>query len=1155
MDTNIDQNHSIQLSCYQQNSAQMDTLHVYLPNNILRTIKFNELVDDVRRIIEKIVLNIIPGQKANSQSYALRLRNVITKEVVWISRDTPMTQVSALISDPSCPNTECPYKTLTNRKKEQQKSETFDTHINFVWRAELRVRYIPKTIKELYEKDKITCQFYLDQVKQDYINSSITTPDLDTAIQLCCLGIRHYFRDAIKTEDKKHHVDYIDKEIGFKSFLPQAVIHSTKQKSLKKMIQTGYKKIHNLSDIEYILKFFELLQTQYTFDQEQFTVTLSSAWNISGMLFIGPNIGISYQTHPQTGLTKVADFHNIENIKTCIISKDSHQIEDCQKNLSNDRLKSTQKFPNIDKPTKKLNCNCTDIKTQLKMKTSSNEEELVINCVGFNTADSIADLVDGYCSIVNNTDISLWDRSNSPGSSKSTTNSLEFCKDINLKDNDKSVVSNLKFIKTTTKQIDQQKNIPKLSDDYAEIGLVDEEGDYSMPTVRNYELDRSQIVLNDIIGIGQFGDVHIGTYYIKDKSTREKNDVNCYEENARKNSQNENKACAIQVAVKTCKASDDLTKTETFLQEAYIMQKFDHPHIIRLIGICSSAPIWIVMELAQHGELRAFLKANSEKIVEDLQQYRQLRNKCVKLINLAKTKWYSNHIKLSQNGRKLWKNLREVGIGKQRSLDLKVNCNELNKIFISSVPLPTSSHGPLFQSESSSPNPLASFNFTADSIADLVDGYCSIVNNTDISLWDRSNSPGSSKSTTNSLEFCKDINLKDNDKSVVSNLKFIKTTTKQIDQQKNIPKLSDDYAEIGLVDEEGDYSMPTVRNYELDRSQIVLNDIIGIGQFGDVHIGTYYIKDKSTREKNDVNCYEENARKNSQNENKACAIQVAVKTCKASDDLTKTETFLQEAYIMQKFDHPHIIRLIGICSSAPIWIVMELAQHGELRAFLKANSEKLKRGFLLLYCYQLSTALSYLESKKFVHRDIAARNVLVSTPTCIKLADFGLSRWVSDQSYYHSSMYMLPIKWMAPESINFRRFTTASDVWMFGVCVWEILMLGVKPFQGIKNNDVIIKLDNGERLPLPNNCPPRLYSLMSQCWSYEPLKRPNFKNIKEILYEILIEEKLSDSETMRRENRRVAAMSWGANENIPPPKPTRNTGNGKFFSCRANSMN
>jgi len=163
--------------------------------------------------------------------------------------------------------------------------------------------------------------------------------------------------------------------------------------------------------------------------------------------------------------------------------------------------------------------------------------------------------------------------------------------------------------------------------------------------------------------------------------------------------------------------------------------------------------------------------------------------------------------------------------------------------------------------------------------------------------------------------------------------------------------------------------------------------------------------------------------------------------------------------IMQQFEHPHIIRLIGVCSEAPIWLVMELARLGEMRAYLQSNKHRLDLATLLLYTFQLSTALSYLESKKFVHRyftnkricllfhysniavvifiifycrDIAARNVLVSSHSCVKLADFGLSRWVEDQSYYTASKCKLPIKWMAPESINFRRFTTSSDVWMFG---------------------------------------------------------------------------------------------------------------------------
>ncbi|KAH9637378.1 hypothetical protein HF086_011991 [Spodoptera exigua] len=220
-------------------------------------------------------------------------------------------------------------------------------------------------------------------------------------------------------------------------------------------------------------------------------------------------------------------------------------------------------------------------------------------------------------------------------------------------------------------------------------------------------------------------------------------------------------------------------------------------------------------------------------------------------------------------------------------------------------------------------------------------------------------------------------------------------------------------------------------------------------------------------------------------------LPVAVKTCKMDADLDTAEKFLEEAYIMQQFSHPHIIGLVGVCSSPPIWIVMELATLGEMRAYLQQNAHRLETCTLVLYIYQLSTALSYLESKKFVHRDIAARNVLVSTPTCVKM--------VEDKSYYKASRGKLPIKWMAPESINFRRFTSASDVWMFGVCMWEILMLGVKPFSGVKNNDVIGKLENGERLALPPRCPPRLYSVMSRCWAYEPSQRPAAHQLKETL--------------------------------------------------------
>jgi focal adhesion kinase 1 len=166
--------------------------------------------------------------------------------------------------------------------------------------------------------------------------------------------------------------------------------------------------------------------------------------------------------------------------------------------------------------------------------------------------------------------------------------------------------------------------------------------------------------------------------------------------------------------------------------------------------------------------------------------------------------------------------------------------------------------------------------------------------------------------------------------------------------------------------------------------RLTLDDIIGEGQFGDVYKGSYRTKDDQI-------------------------IAVAVKTCKIESEGHMGDKFLEEAYIMQQFEHPHIIKLIGVCSDSPIWIVMELAKHGEMRAFLQNNKHRLDLATLVLYAYQLSTALSYLESKKFVHRDIAARNVLVSSHNCVKLADFGLSRWVEDQCYYKASKGKLPV--------------------------------------------------------------------------------------------------------------------------------------------------
>ncbi|XP_047639142.1 focal adhesion kinase 1 isoform X25 [Phacochoerus africanus] len=228
---------------------------------------------------------------------------------------------------------------------------------------------------------------------------------------------------------------------------------------------------------------------------------------------------------------------------------------------------------------------------------------------------------------------------------------------------------------------------------------------------------------------------------------------------------------------------------------------------------------------------------------------------------------------------------------------------------------------------------------------------------------------------------------------------------------------TDDYAEI--IDEEDTYTMPSksygideARDYEIQRERIELGRCIGEGQFGDVHQGAYTSPENP-------------------------ALAVAIKTCKNCTSDSVREKFLQEALTMRQFDHPHIVKLIGVITENPVWIIMELCTLGELRSFLQVRKYSLDLASLILYAYQLSTALAYLESKRFVHRDIAARNVLVSANDCVKLGDFGLSRYMEDSTYYKASKGKLPIKWMAPESINFRRFTSASDVWMFG---WSALL-------------------------------------------------------------------------------------------------------------------
>uniref|UniRef100_A0A663MFM4 Protein-tyrosine kinase 2-beta n=1 Tax=Athene cunicularia TaxID=194338 RepID=A0A663MFM4_ATHCN len=304
------------------------------------------------------------------------------------------------------------------------------------------------------------------------------------------------------------------------------------------------------------------------------------------------------------------------------------------------------------------------------------------------------------------------------------------------------------------------------------------------------------------------------------------------------------------------------------------------------------------------------------------------------------------------------------------------------------------------------------------------------------------------------------------------------------------------------------------QHYGISREDIVLGRILGEGFFGEVYEGIYTTP-------------------------KGERVNVAVKTCKKDCSPENKDKFLSEAVLMKKLDHPHIVKLIGIAEEEPTWIIMELYPYGELGQYLEQNKHCLAVPTLILYALQISKALAYLEAINCVHRDIAVRNILVASPECVKLGDFGLSRYIEDEEYYKASVTRLPIKWMSPESINFRRFTTASDVWMFAVCMWEILSHGKQPFFWLENKDVIGVLERGDRLPKPDLCPPILYTLMTRCWDYDPSERPKFKDLVCSLSDIYLMEKDLAKEQERNNRHRPPKIMEPPAFQEPPPKPSR----------------
>uniref|UniRef100_A0A3B4UP83 receptor protein-tyrosine kinase n=1 Tax=Seriola dumerili TaxID=41447 RepID=A0A3B4UP83_SERDU len=266
---------------------------------------------------------------------------------------------------------------------------------------------------------------------------------------------------------------------------------------------------------------------------------------------------------------------------------------------------------------------------------------------------------------------------------------------------------------------------------------------------------------------------------------------------------------------------------------------------------------------------------------------------------------------------------------------------------------------------------------------------------------------------------------------------------------------------------------------EIDPSCVKIEEVIGSGEFGEVYKGR--LKPVGKKE-----------------------IPVAIKTLKVGYSERQRRDFLSEASIMGQFDQPNIIRLEGVVTkSRPTMIITEFMENGALDSFLRQNDGQFPVIQLVGMLRGIASGMRYLAEMSYVHRDLAARNILVNSNLVCKVSDFGLSRYLeedtSDPTYTSSLGGKIPVRWTAPEAIAYRKFTSASDVWSYGIVTWEVMSYGERPYWDMSNQDVINAIEQDFRLPAPMDCPVVLHQLMLDCWQKDRNARPKFPDIVSML--------------------------------------------------------
>ncbi|KAI3369392.1 hypothetical protein L3Q82_007626 [Scortum barcoo] len=268
---------------------------------------------------------------------------------------------------------------------------------------------------------------------------------------------------------------------------------------------------------------------------------------------------------------------------------------------------------------------------------------------------------------------------------------------------------------------------------------------------------------------------------------------------------------------------------------------------------------------------------------------------------------------------------------------------------------------------------------------------------------------------------------------------------------------------------------------EIDPNAISKQKVIGVGEFGEVFRGVMKTP-------------------------KQGEVAVAIKTLKPGYSEKQRQDFLSEASIMGQFSHPNIIRLEGVVTKFKhAMIVTEYMENGALDTYLKGRDGEIPSYQLVGMLRGIAAGMKYLSDMSYVHRDLAARNVLVNSNLECKVSDFGLSRVLEDdaEGTYTTRGGKIPIRWTAPEAIAYRKFTSASDVWSFGIVMWEVMAFGERPYWDMSNHEVMKAINEAFRLPAPMDCPSAIYQLMLQCWQHDRSKRPRFSDIVNILDKLL----------------------------------------------------